>query len=209
VSRPLVALLLLVICLLVTFGLRSLMHYRLTGESGLEGISGRPGSAEWFGGVLFVIALLLGGAAPVLELAELIPPLFVPPRWLLIAGALVVAIGTGLTFWAQHAMGRSWRIGVNESAATELVTGGPFGYVRNPIFSFLLVTMAGLVLLLPNLLAVVAWPVLLVAIELQVRWVEEPYLLGKHGERYAAYVARVGRLVPRIGRRIATARRAR
>ena len=38
-------------------------------------ISGRPGSAEWTGGVLFAVALGLGLAAPVLDLLGVIDPL--------------------------------------------------------------------------------------------------------------------------------------
>ena len=41
---------------------------------------------------------------------------------------------------------------------------------------------------------------LVVAVQLQVRVVEEPYLLATHGKTYAAYAARVGRFVPGAGR---------
>jgi protein-S-isoprenylcysteine O-methyltransferase Ste14 len=37
------------------------------------------------------------------------------------------------------------------------------------------------------------------ALELQVRRVEEPYLLGKHGEAYRGYTASVGRFIPGVG----------
>jgi protein-S-isoprenylcysteine O-methyltransferase Ste14 len=49
----------------------------------------------------------------------------------------------------------------------------------------------------PSVLALVA---LVVAVELQVRAVEEPYLRAMHGSAYAAYAARAGRFVPGIGR---------
>jgi protein-S-isoprenylcysteine O-methyltransferase Ste14 len=39
-----------------------------------------------------------------------------------------------------------------------------------------------------------------VAVELQVRVVEEPYLLAMHGSAYVSYAVRAGRFVPRIGR---------
>jgi protein-S-isoprenylcysteine O-methyltransferase Ste14 len=41
---------------------------------------------------------------------------------------------------------------------------------------------------------------LVVALELQVRVVEEPYLLRTQDEPYAAYASRVGRFVPGVGR---------
>ena len=58
---------------------------------------------------------------------------------------------------------------------------------------------AGFVLLLPNALTLTSAACLFLAIELQVRAVEEPYLLRTHGEAYAAYCGRVGRFVPGLG----------
>jgi protein-S-isoprenylcysteine O-methyltransferase Ste14 len=72
--------------------------------------------------------------------------------------------------------------------------------VRNPIFSGLLFSGAGIAALLPNLTAIASFVALVVAIELQVRAVEEPYLLRTHGDAYRAYAGAVGRFVPGIGR---------
>ena len=96
-------------------------------------------------------------------------------------------------------MGDSWRVGVDPEERTELVTGGPFELVRNPIYSAMLPTVFGLVLMVPSVLAIAAFVALVVALELQVRLVEEPYLLQVHGDAYADYAARVGRFVPEWG----------
>jgi hypothetical protein len=58
----------------------------------------------------------------------------------------------------------------------------------------------GIALLAPSILAITGAGLLMVALELHVRLIEEPYLLRVHGEQYAAYGARVGRFVPAIGR---------
>ena len=58
---------------------------------------------------------------------------------------------------------------------------------------------AGFALLLPNAWAFGAFAALLVGLELQVRYVEEPYLLGVHGDTYVNYTARAGRFVPGVG----------
>ena len=97
-------------------------------------------------------------------------------------------------------MGDSWRIGVDADERTALVTGGLFGHVRNPIFSFVLLSASGLLLLVPNALALCAVALTLAGIQIQVRAVEEPYLLSAHGEAYADYARRVGRFVPGVGR---------
>jgi protein-S-isoprenylcysteine O-methyltransferase Ste14 len=79
------------------------------------------------------------------------------------------------------------------------VESGLFGLVRNPIFSAMLLVTIGLVAIVPSVVAFVGLVALLVALELQVRIVEEPYLLRTQGEPYAAYARRVGRFVPGIG----------
>jgi protein-S-isoprenylcysteine O-methyltransferase Ste14 len=109
-------------------------------------------------------------------------------------------VGILLTFYAQVAMGRSWRIGVDPDERTELVTAGPFALVRNPIFSAMIPTALGLALIVPSVVALAGLAALIVALELQVRVVEEPHLIRTHGEAYREYAARTGRFVPGVGR---------
>jgi protein-S-isoprenylcysteine O-methyltransferase Ste14 len=71
--------------------------------------------------------------------------------------------------------------------------------VRNPIFAAMIPAFVGVALLAPNALSIAGAVVLVVALELQTRLVEEPYLLAIHGERYALYARRVGRFLPRVG----------
>ena len=187
--------------LALAFGARMVLHLRRTGSAGFKGISGRPGSAEWTGGVLFAVALGLGLAAPVLDLLEIMEPVtFLGRLPFRVLGLAMFALGLAGTLIAQVAMGDSWRIGVDESEKTELVTAGPFAVVRNPIFAAMIPTSLGLALLVPNVVALAAFLVLLAALELQVRLVEEPYLMRTHGEHYLVYASRVGRFVPGVGK---------
>lgn len=195
------ALALYVLYLALAFGLRTLIQLRRTGSTGFHGLGGRPGSAEWLAGVGFTLALLLGAAAPVLALLDLVEPVAALDSTAVHAAGLALALaGIGATFYAQVAMGTSWRIGVDESERTELVTAGPFATVRNPIFAAMLPTGLGLTLLVPSWVAFAGFVGLAIALELQVRVVEEPYLRRAHGEAYAAYAARVGRFFPGLGR---------
>ena len=198
---PRLALVLLVIYFALAFGLRSWIHWRRTGTSGWKGISGRAGSAEWMGGVLFVVALAASVGAPLAELAGVVRP------WSALGGSLASTVGLVLcaggiasTLWAQLAMGDSWRVGVDDRERTVLVANGPFRLVRNPIYTSMLLGMGGVALLTPNVVAAVAMAALLGALELQVRRVEEPHLLRVHGESYRGYAARTGRFLPGIGR---------
>ncbi|MET9225657.1 isoprenylcysteine carboxylmethyltransferase family protein [Lentzea sp. NPDC003310] len=190
-----------VVYLALAFGWQSWAQWRATGSTGFRGIHGRVGSLEWLGGALFVLSLLLGIAAPALQLAGLLAPIALLDGQVgHVLGAVLAAGGIAGTLAAQRAMGASWRIGVDQGESTALVTDGLFALVRNPIFTAMVTTGAGLALLAPNVLAVVAFVALVAAIEIQVRVVEEPYLLRTHGSVYAEYALRSGRFVPGLGR---------
>ena len=200
-SVPYVALAGYAAFLTLAFGVRTVIQLRRTGDSGFRGVSGKTGSAEWFAGRLFVVALLIGVVAPVLALAGTVDPIAALDKAAVhIAGIVVFLIGLGLTLASQFQMGESWRVGVEEGERTDLVESGLFGLVRNPIFSAMVLVTIGLVAMVPSVVAFAGLAALLVALELQVRIVEEPYLLRTQGAAYAAYARRVGRFVPGVGR---------
>ena len=185
----------------VAFGLRILLQLRATGSTGVKGLSRRPGSVEWFAGLGLILGIALGVIAAVSEAQGEIDPLEpFDATAVHVAGIVLFGLGLAATFYAQLAMGRSWRFGVDETERTDLVTSGPFRLVRNPIYSAMLPAFTGLVLMTPNALAFAALVLLFVSLELQVRVVEEPHLLHMHGDEYADYASRVGRFVPGIGR---------
>ena len=193
------ALLLFGVYFLVAFIVRSLIQWRRTGDTGFRGFSRVVGSADWWAGVLFVAALVTGVLGPASALAGLDPvPALTQPA-LQAIGVAVSLTGICLTFLTQMQMGESWRVGVDEQERTQLVTTGVFSLVRNPIFTAMLTTGLGLALMVPTWPALAGWAMLLVAVELQVRVVEEPYLTRTHSTPYRDYMARVGRFLPGIG----------
>jgi protein-S-isoprenylcysteine O-methyltransferase Ste14 len=194
------AIVLYAVLVLLTFGVRVAIQLRLTGSTGLHGLSPDAGLHEQAAGVLFVLGGAICVAAPILSLADVVEPIDAVDGAAGHAIGVVLALaGITTTFGAQLSMGASWRVGVDPAEQTALVTDGPFGIVRNPIYSAMLPTVFGLLLMVPSALAVAGFALLLLAIELQVRLVEEPYLLQVHGDVYACYAARVGRFVPRLG----------
>jgi protein-S-isoprenylcysteine O-methyltransferase Ste14 len=198
---PRLGLLLVGLWFVSLFVFRTLLQWWRTGSGGIHGFSGAVGSLEWNAGVLASLGLATGALAPVAVL------LTWPGGALLFAldpvhllGAGLAAVGIVGALAGQVTMGDSWRIGVDESETTMLVTRGAFGWVRNPIFSFILISGAGLVAVVPNAFSVLAFVLTFAGIEIQVRAVEEPYLAKTHGPAYRAYAARVGRFVPGVGR---------
>jgi protein-S-isoprenylcysteine O-methyltransferase Ste14 len=198
---PELALVLGLVSAVLTFGVRILVQLRRTGSTGVVGMSANAGWAERIGGGLFIAGIVTLLAAPLLQLVDVVEPIEALDGGVGYAvGTIVALAGIVATFYAQIAMGSSWRIGVDESEHTALVTGGPFAIVRNPIYSAMLPTVAGILLLVPNPVALIGYAALLTGLEIQTRLVEEPYLLAEHGEAYRSYAARVGRFVPGVGR---------
>jgi protein-S-isoprenylcysteine O-methyltransferase Ste14 len=180
---------------------RGWRQYRRTGDHGFRGLSGRLGSMEWFGGVLVALGALTAAAAIVAGLTDGDSSFrLILPQPVRFSGLALMLVGLWLTLAAQVEMGASWRVGVDPAEATELVTTGLFRWVRNPIFAAMLTVFLGVVLVLPTIMAAFALVASLAGIEIQVRLVEEPYLLRVHGERYRSYARRVGRFVPGFGR---------
>ena len=180
---------------------RGWLQYRRTGDYGYRGLSGRTGSLEWFGGLLLTLGAMAALVAPVTELSVDVSGFrFFLPASVRLAGLALMLLGVALTLVAQLEMGSSWRVGVDSTETTELVTTGLFRWVRNPIFAGTLAVFVGLVLAVPNVIAAVALAAALAGIEIHVREVEEPYLIRIHGDRYRSYAQRVGRFVPGLGR---------
>jgi protein-S-isoprenylcysteine O-methyltransferase Ste14 len=195
------AIALYLVYLALAFGLRTYLQLRRTGSTGFVGLRGRTGSVEWLGGVGFIVALILGFAAPVLDLAGVMEPVAILEGGVApVAGVVLTLAGIAATLYAQFAMGSSWRIGVDSSERTALVTAGPFAIVRNPIFAAMLPTSLGVVLVVPNVVAIIGFIALFAALQVQTRAVEEPYLVATHGDEYVTYASQVGRFVPGLGR---------
>jgi protein-S-isoprenylcysteine O-methyltransferase Ste14 len=193
-----VALVLYTVALIVIFGLRSWVQRRRTGSAGFRGFSGTPAEAGWWGGVLFIAAIVLGLAGLLLAVTGVV--VADPPFAVQVCGLVLALAGFAATLAGQVGMGSSWRVGVDPSERTTLVTTGVFGVVRNPVFSAMVAAQTGIVLMVPTWPSVLALVALVVAVELQVRVVEEPYLLAMHGSAYVSYAVRAGRFVPGIGR---------
>jgi protein-S-isoprenylcysteine O-methyltransferase Ste14 len=172
-----------------------------TGGTGLIGLRRGAGVLDWLSGILFVGGMAMSIVSLQLVLQDSLDPIDdLDTPALHVIGIVLAAAGGSAVFLAQLGMGASWRIGVSDEQNTELVTTGWFSVVRNPIYSAMIVGWTGFALLVPTWLSIAAVFVIAFGLELQVRAVEEPYLVRAHGGTFRAYAARVGRFVPGVGR---------
>lgn len=120
------------------------------------------------------------------------------PGWLEAAAWSATVLGILLSAVAQAQMGTSFRIGIDPNR-TPLVTHGLYTYVRNPIFGFICLAIAGLSLLTLSAWSVMGLAMTVFVFQLQSR-LEEQHLTAIHGQAYRQYAAATGRFLPGLGR---------
>lgn len=111
-------------------------------------------------------------------------------------GGLCLAVGLALHAWSNVTLARAETLAAD---APDLVTGGPFRFVRNPIYVAGLPILLGIDLLYSQWRAAdaVAFVVLVASFHLLVTRIEEPRLRRRLGDRYEEYCRQVPRWIPR------------
>jgi protein-S-isoprenylcysteine O-methyltransferase Ste14 len=131
---------------------------------------------------VFVIAWVLRGSLAVHNVI------------LAVVGAVLFACGIALAVWARLHLGRNWGMPMTQRAEPELVTSGPYRFVRHPIYTGLLTAMLGTALV-DNLLGLIVVAVL-VPYFYYCGTVEERNLVVAFPEAYPAYKSRTKMLIP-------------
>lgn len=112
-------------------------------------------------------------------------------------GAIMYALGLLLVFWVHHTLGHNWSPLLEIRREHMLVTGGPYRFVRHPLYLAFFTLAIGQTLFTANW--VVAAGVLL--------WTffylgrvgdEENMMLEFFGRQYQLYMERTGRLLPKL-----------
>jgi protein-S-isoprenylcysteine O-methyltransferase Ste14 len=110
------------------------------------------------------------------------------------AGLVLLLLGLGLAVWARVYLGRNWGMPMTERAEPELVTSGPYRYVRHPIYSGILLGTIGTALAL-NLFWLIVLAVLGGYFIYSAR-VEERNLAKSFPDTYPAYRSHTKMLIP-------------
>jgi len=181
------ALSLTIVLILVAVLLRALIQFVRTGDSGIRTLK-KSSSFELRFATISLYAVLFG----VLAVSFLHSYGFIEAQFRLTSvdyeiGLVICCIALVLVFVAQLQMGKWWRIGVDEEEKTGLVINGIYTYIRNPIYSGVLLFAFGLVFMVMHWLAVLMYLLGYFCINYLVKKVEEPYLLKLHGEEYLKY----------------------
>jgi protein-S-isoprenylcysteine O-methyltransferase Ste14 len=58
-------------------------------------------------------------------------------------GAMIFIAGLALAVWARIVLGRNWGMPMTQKSEPELITAGPYHFIRHPIYSGLLLGLLG------------------------------------------------------------------
>jgi len=113
------------------------------------------------------------------------------------AGIVLTSIGVGIAIWARYCLGQFWSARVTLKEGHQLIRSGPYAFVRHPIYTGMLLAVAGTALVVGEWRAVLA-VVLVLAAHWRKALREEKMLTTEFGEEYARYRRSTGFLFPRL-----------
>ncbi len=114
-----------------------------------------------------------------------------------VLGDILAICGLAVALWARKTLGGNWSGRVVFKENHELVTSGPYQYVRHPIYSGILLMLVGTVLASASGLWLFVCAVAFVALWLKSR--DEEKLMSRHfPKEYPEYRSRTKALIPYI-----------
>ncbi|AIQ36707.1 isoprenylcysteine carboxyl methyltransferase [Paenibacillus sp. FSL R5-0345] len=109
-------------------------------------------------------------------------------------GVGVAALGCFIFIQAMIAMRTSWRVGIDKTTVTKLITNGIYKFSRNAAFVGFDLMFLGLYLMYPNLLTLIIFLLNIIAIHLLILQ-EEQHLKSVFGAEYIKYCNRTPRYI--------------
>jgi protein-S-isoprenylcysteine O-methyltransferase Ste14 len=122
---------------------------------------------------------------------------FPVPDWVRWIGVGGFALGVTWLIWMFISLGKNLTDTVVIRRDAHFVDQGPYHYVRNPMYSGILVLGASLGLAFGTWLLPIAATAMFLILARRTR-IEEMYLIERFGDQYRSYMTRVGRFFPRF-----------
>jgi len=145
-------------------------------------------------GFVAVQAILIAGVVLIPERTDWpLPPAAHAASW------VVVAVAGGLGLWAAKWLGRGLTALPLPNGRVDLVTHGPYRFVRHPIYTAVMLGMGAIAWMARSIIAAALATTLVVLLTIKARW-EERHLSATF-PGYREYEQKTGRFVPGVGRR--------
>lgn len=124
------------------------------------------------------------------KLHQLATLTFAPP----LVGLIITACGLGFAVWARIYLGRNWGVPMSIKENPELITSGPYRFVRHPIYSGILLAIFG-----TALASAAIWFLLCIILGIYFSYSatqEEKNLTKLFPEQYPEYKKKTKKLIP-------------
>lgn len=185
--------------IVLVFVVPSVRVYKQTGINPFRFATKHNEAHDYIGATMKVFILLLLIAVLIYSFSTtvydyLAPFEYLEQQYLKLAGLIIGHVSLIGIVVAQRQMRQSWRIGIDYEHKTDLISSGLFAKSRNPIFLFLLFSLAGLFLVLPNAITLAVLFSAYIVLQITMR-LEEDFLMKQHGEQYLTYKKKVARLI--------------
>jgi len=118
-------------------------------------------------------------------------------RWI---GGFLSVLSLPFLVWVHHTLGEEWSTNLRFREGHQLITGGPYRWVRHPMYTVLFIFFIGLTLLSANWLVFVLVAASIVVLYRRIG-IEEAMMIENFGDEYRAYMMNTGRLFPKFARK--------
>ena len=118
------------------------------------------------------------------------------PDWLRWTGVGLGAIAVTLLAWTFRHLGPNLTDTVVTRRDHQMITGGPYRWVRNPLYDSAALLFAAVSLIADTWAILLAGAVVLILLVVRTR-TEEAHLIARFGDDYREYMKRTGRFLPR------------
>ena len=151
-------------------------------------------SSVWKQNLLYIVGAVLIIVAVVRIGNGVFTTIIAPPTSLGWIGALLTSFGIALAVWARFSLGRNWSAHLKVKENHELVTTGPYAYVRHPLYTGVMLA-AFSTMLTGMIFGIGVFIVACIIVPSRIRK-EERDMLELFPNEYPAYQKRTKRLVP-------------
>ncbi len=109
-------------------------------------------------------------------------------------GVILCGVGVAFAIWARRHLGKNWGMPRSQKENPDLITTGPYTYVRHPIYTGVLLAILGSILA-SDLRGLILF-VIVAAYFVYSAKTEERYMTEKFPQQYPSYKAQTKMIVP-------------
>ena len=123
---------------------------------------------------------------------------FIPTdQWIRWIGACLTPAGTLFAIWARATIGKNWSAEVQIKRDHQLIRSGPYAYVRHPIYTGILLAVAGTALVVGEYRAILGVILICLGFARKAKK-EEVFLSTQFGPAFDEHKRRTGFFLPRF-----------